>query len=218
MSSKYAANFSFSSEKRIFTYGDAQKMKSSTIVPGPGNYKEVDMKQIASKTTTYSFGKEARMLSPKTIKPGPGDYNNETQTLLKRTMPKFSLGKTEKSLDLFAEASMFSLKSVGKVRALSPGPGFYNSTFSVVKPKLLNISTVKSARFENIKLSPGPGEYDNDTIKVKTKKPKYTVSKQIREDPFKVKNLLPGPGTHNLNTTMGTGRKVYLNFYRIRPC
>ena len=212
MSSKYAAAFSFSSEKRNFNYGDSERMKTSQIVPGPGNYKEIDLKQIASKTTTYSFGKEPRMIGPKTIKPGPGDYAHDTKEILKRTMPKFSVGKTERSLDLFAEASIFSQKSFGRIRASSPGPGYYNSTFTTVKPKVLSASTMKSARFETVKITPGPGDYDNNTIKVKIKKPLYTVSKQIREDPFMVKTNMPGPGTHNLNTSIGTGRKVSLNF------
>ena len=219
MSLKSSASFSFGGQKKVFDFGQPERMKTSKMIPGPGNYTNIDLKHVASKTTTYSFAKEPRMVSAKTILPGPGTYSEDKTEVHKNKMPKFSLGKSQRSIDLFVTVggSTFFGTSRYQVRAASPGPGHYqlDSSIAKTKPRVRSVAAEKSQRYidfrnENLK-TPGPAAYDNNTLKVKDKKPTYSLSKQIRNDPFmisKQKEKLPGPGVYNLNTTIGSGQKV----------
>lgn len=221
MSQAYAAAYSFAGGRKDYNFGDPERMKSSKMFPGPGNYTDVDIKHIASKTTTYSFAKEPRMQSAKTILPGPGTYSYEKTEVHKQRMPKFSLGKSERSMDLFVTegGSQFFQSSKEKVRSSSPGPGHYelDAGFTKTKPRVTSVAVVKSQRGvdfnKNNMKTPGPGAYENDIGKVKNRNPTFTLSKQIREDPFLIhrqKEKLPGPGVYNVNTTIGTGQKKYV--------
>ena len=192
--------------------------KGSMHLPGPGNYTDIDINYIASKTTTYSFGKEVRMQSSKNIVPGPGTYSNDKAEVHKQSNPKFSLGKSERSMDLFVSEGGSQVFQSSKERLrVSPGPGQYelDAGFTKTKPRVISVAVMKSQRSvdfnkENMK-TPGPGAYENDVGKVKNRNPTFTISKQTRGDPFmlsKEKEKLPGPGVYDLNSSFGAGQKV----------
>jgi hypothetical protein len=217
----YSVAFSFGKKKEL-DFGIPERIRSSQVVPGPGNYKEIDLKHVASKTTTYSFAKEPRMPDIKSNNPGPGAYTDLKVDLIKKTAPKFSLSKTQKPKELFInlkEGSEFYGESTDALRNSFPSPGQYqiDAGLSKIKPRTRSVVLLKSPKDINYNNKiPGPGSYENDSLKVKSKDPKWSLSKTAREDPFlseKYKKELekkPGPGNYNFNTSIGTGRKVKL--------
>jgi hypothetical protein len=213
--------FSFGKKKDL-DFGVPEKIRSSQMVPGPGNYKEIDFKHVASKTTTYSFGKEPRMPGIKSNIPGPGSYSDVKTEFFKSSAPKFSQQKSQKPKELFLnveEGSQFYGQSTDGIRGAFPGPGQYevDPGLAKVKPRTPSVVVMKSPKDINYNNKiPGPGSYDNDTIKVKSTKPKWSLPKTNREDPFlteknkKELQKAPGPGNYNFNSSIGTGRKVII--------
>ena len=223
MSQQNSAAYSFVKLSQKYDFREAEKMKSSKMFPGPGMYTDIDNKNLASKTATYSFPKQARMQTTKpAIVPGPGAYTHEKTLVDKKTNPKFSVGKAGRTMDIFSTegGSQYFQGSVEKPRASSPGPGYYQLEAGIAKtkPRITSFAVEKSQRgvdFTNEHLkTPGPGAYDNDTGKVKTKNPTYSIPKLSREDPLEIKRQkqnLPGPGVYNVNTSIGTGQTVNQN-------
>jgi hypothetical protein len=207
--------------KRDLDFGIPEALRSSQMVPGPGNYNK---ESGFNKKSTYSFAKSPRMKDEK-CQQGDWFYSNVRVESYKKSNPKFSLSKTNRPQDLFInlhEGSQFFSKSTDGFRSGFPGPGKYEADggISKVKPRTRSVILLKSTKdIDYNNKIPGPGSYDNDTIKVKSAKPKWTVAKTIREDPFLPEDLkkkiekIPGPGNYNFSTLMGTGRKVKPNLY-----
>jgi len=221
----YSVAYSFGG-KRNLDFGEPERLKSSQVVPGPGNYKEVNFEKVGefSKIQTYTFSKEAKLRDARSMSPGPGSYAHVSSEVIRQKGPIYSVSKTERLKDLFLnveDGSQFNMKSSDRVRSDYPGPGNYEveKGISKVKPRSRSVvveRTKKDVDYNN--RIPGPGEYDNDTIRVKQTNPKWSVSKKNREDPFLPENYkkeiekVPGPGNYNLQSGIGDGRKV-THFY-----
>jgi hypothetical protein len=166
------------------------------------SYIDVEKQSSAFKTTSFTFGKESRKLNETKIdKLGPGSYYQE-KTHEKR-MRAISFAKSERST-IISEMPPSS----------SVGPGNYqvNETFTKILPKSSSVSVMKSKRFTEVRdSSPGPGHYENDSVYIKQRDPKWSLSKQVR-DLYVVKETLPGPGVYNVNSSFGSGKKVNINF------
>jgi hypothetical protein len=115
------------------------------------------------------------------------------------------------------EGSQFYGQSTDGIRSSFPGPGQYqiDAGYSHIKPRTHSAVVSKSPKDVdyNNKI-PGPGAYENDSIKVKSTNPKYSMGKTNRDDPFmpekdkKELEKVPGPSDYNIGSTIGTGRKV----------
>ena len=165
------------------------------------SYIDVEKQSSSFKTTSFTFGKEPRPLNKTKIdKLGPGSYFQE-KTEEKR-MRATSFAKSERAT-IISEMPPSS----------SVGPGNYQviETFTKILPKSSSVSVMKSKRFTEVRdSSPGPGHYENNSVYIKHKDPKWSLSKQVR-DVFVVKETLPGPGVYNVNSSFGTGKKVNIS-------
>lgn len=208
--------------KRDLDFGIPERLKSSQIVPGPGNYNK---ESTFSKTTKHSFSKTERMKGPATISPGPGSYLNTTTDAFQKKGPKFTVSKTVRPKDLFInirEGFQFFSKSTDGLRSEYPGPGRYELDGGNSKLKTRSVIILKSSKdIDYNNKIPGPGAYENDMTRVKSVMPKWTVSKTIREDPFLPENLkkelvtTPGVGNYNFSTSFGKGPKVNIVLFYI---
>ena len=211
--------FSFGKKKEL-DFGIPERIKSSQMVPGPGNYNEIKYDYVSSKAAAFSFAKEPKMPRVRYFSPGPGSYSDVNLELFRKTNPKFSLAKTQKPKELFLnlkEGSQFYGESTDALKNSFPSPGQYeiSAGISRVKPRSRAAIILKSSKDTNYdNKQPGPGSYDHDSLKIRSLSPKWSLPKTAREDPFlteKYKKEIekkPGPGNYNLNSSIGIGRKV----------
>ncbi|CAG9320528.1 unnamed protein product [Blepharisma stoltei] len=125
--------------------------------PGPGAY---SIQPVLSKSPRATIGKAKRWyLSRNSDNPGPGTY--EDSLLIKLKHPDYSFTMTSRD---------------GFVKAVTPGPGSYNTSKSTNdgKPALIIPRRPQSAAHS----TPGPGAYSSKTTK--STSPKWTIGKSQR--------------------------------------
>lgn len=139
--------------------------------------------------------------------PGPGAYDSDA-TMLKPAATTYGFGRSKRSLDLDMTTDVASI----------PGPGKYNPKADFIKPRALEIAmntgSVRDRSKEgrdqsffldkSVALTPGPGTYHHtSTLAEKAHtfgtrpKDKEAVSRAEVE-----RANLPGPGTHNPETSV----------------
>jgi len=158
-------------------------------VPGPGAYSNKE-KMTASKTQTYSFGKEKKTKKIE-ASPGPGEYLMEQSS--------FNFNKTAKT----------NWTSMGKMNREikftsnedTPGPGNYST-----KQKDLNgpkYSIGKKTDATNKHPTPGPGEYIYENAHTTKKSQGSKIGNSTRGEVVadRTKSDNPGPGMYNSHKT-----------------
>lgn len=188
-------------------------------VPGPGNYNDDAFKKVKSQPKVFTFGKEAKESKVRATTPGPGHYSKTDDDIFGKGGPKFSIGKTDRPNDICLSTSVGSgsfggLNTSTKV-PLTPGPGQYSVDFEKTRNKSPTFKIGKSKKDIDYNNNlPGPGEYNPDKNTVNKKTPGYSMGKSQRNDTLLLEKRdskrVPGPGNYNLNTSLGSGPKVYL--------
>jgi hypothetical protein len=181
----------------VYSFGRKTFHETRSVVPGPGNYEYNDLEAGPK----YSFGKDDRQ-KKRPVTPGPGTYNDEEVYSFGHNAPKFSIGKSPRK----------EKKGMDEV----PGPGQYE-----IKDSAINFTKDKSPAFKlsnasrDIKYKndlPGPGEYDNTVLDSRYRhNPGWVMGKATRgEDLFSKSQVLAGPGSYTIQSTIGTAPKVLI--------
>jgi len=183
-------------------------MNKKSVHNKSNHVEKIETKNCGLKTVSYTFGKEPKKLKIHSMKPGPGSYFMEKTDIFSKTTQSVSFAKSQRST------------IISNIQPISPvGPGRYEmeQSFSKILPKSASVAIMKSKRFTNVTedRTPGPGQYEIDVTRVKHQDPKWSLSKQSKLI-YTVKENVPGPGAHNIKTSIGSGQKVKLTFYLCR--
>jgi len=114
--------------------------------------------------------------------------------------PRSLIGETQRSMSPYVE----DLDPPGS----GPGQIEVKSAQHKIPPKSSAVKISNQLRFKNIQVTPGPGDYNNDAIIIKSKAPKFTLSKQPRKELWGTAIKRTNPEYYDVKSTSRNERKV----------